>query len=186
MTRPPNLIGPTVTLRAPRDTDAAERLALGHDPHIIQMYGGDPSVVVPMTPEEARQWLDRVREHPRAWIVEHDHRLLGHVRLDNLDAHDARASLAIGFADKARLGQGLGRQAIALVLDYVFDELHLHRVGVRVVAYNTRAIRCYAACGFIEEGREREAALVGMQRHDDVLMGILATDYRKAAKWRGR
>ena len=143
------------------------------------MFGGDPSDVAPITQADATRWLDRVRAHPLAWIVEHDHRLLGHVRLDNLDTHDARASLAIGFHDRARLGQGLGRQAISLVLDYAFDELHLHRIGVRVVAYNTRAIRCYRACGFIEEGREREAARVGNERYDDVLMGLLAKHHKK-------
>jgi RimJ/RimL family protein N-acetyltransferase len=29
---------------------------------------------------------------------------------------------------------------------------------LRVVAYNTRAIRCYLACGFVVEGRMRKSA----------------------------
>lgn len=68
MTRPPRLISSALILRAPGDTDAAERLVLGHDPHIIHMFGGahiggDPSAVAPMTHVEAVRWLDRVREH---------------------------------------------------------------------------------------------------------------------------
>ena len=42
-----------------------------------------------------------------------------------------------------------------------------------MLAYNTRAIACYARCGFVEEGREREAAYVDGTWHDDVVMGIL-------------
>jgi RimJ/RimL family protein N-acetyltransferase len=43
----------------------------------------------------------------------------------------------------------------------------LHRVSLRVVAYNVRAIRCYSACGFVGEGSEREAAYIGGNwRHD--------------------
>ena len=47
-----------------------------------------------------------------------------------------------------------------------------------VVAYNTRALRAYAKCGFVIEGREREAAFVDGQWHDDVLMGILEPEFR--------
>ena len=60
-----------------------------------------------------------------------------------------------------KLGIGLGRQAIHLVLAHAFGPLGLYRVSLRVVAYNTRAICCYIAYGFVEEGREREAAVVG-------------------------
>lgn len=38
----------------------------------------------------------------------------------------------------------------------------------------------YLACGFVVEGREREAALVGAERHDDIMMGILAREFRCA------
>ena len=49
--------------------------------------------------------------------------------------------------------------------------LGLHRVGLRVLAYNDRAIRCYKKCGFREEGRERqkqialEDQIIGVENH---------------------
>ena len=46
-----------------------------------------------------------------------------------------------------------------LALDHAFGPLRLHRVSLRVLASNERAVKCYRACGFAEEGREREAAL---------------------------
>ena len=75
-----------------------------------------------------------------------------------MNLHDQRARLAVGLYDPAKLGQGTGRQAIRLVLDHAFGGLRLHRVGLRVISYNVRAIRAYRACGFTEEGREREAS----------------------------
>jgi RimJ/RimL family protein N-acetyltransferase len=62
---------------------------------------------------------------------------------------------------------------MALVLDYAFNVLKLHRVSVRVVDYNLRAIRAYQKCGFMVEGREREAAFVDGNWYDDVMMAIL-------------
>jgi hypothetical protein len=64
----------------------------------------------------------------------------------------------------------------------LIGEARLDRVNVRVIADNTRAIRAYEKCGFVVEGREREAAMVDGERHDDVLMGLLARDYEAMRK----
>ena len=68
-----------------------------------------------------------------------------------------------------------------LLLGYAFVALGLHRVSLRVIAYNERAIRCYLACGFREEGHERESAFVAGQWHDEVIMGVLASDFSALA-----
>ena len=54
-----------------------------------------------------------------------------------------------------------------------FETLGLHRVDVKVAAYNTRALRCYGKCGFGREGVERDSFFVDGQWHDDVLMAVL-------------
>jgi len=46
-----------------------------------------------------------------------------------------------------------------------------------VIEYNLRAIRAYQKCGFVIEGREREAAFVDGAWYDDVIMGILDNEY---------
>lgn len=178
MTSRPILTSKSVTLRAPRPQDVAERLALGHSPEIVRMFGDDPNTIPPLTEEAAKRWVAGLSEHPHAWVVEHDDRMLGAIRLDALDEHDRRARLAVGLYDPNKLGMGLGREAIRLVLKHAFQELGLHRISLRVVAYNIRAIRCYSACGFVEEGREREAAFVAGEWHDDVIMGLLSRELR--------
>ncbi|MCI2424239.1 GNAT family N-acetyltransferase [Saccharopolyspora sp. K220] len=75
------------------------------------------------------------------------------------------------------LGRGLGSEATQLVLEYAFTELGLHRVDLRVLAFNERAIACYTTCGFVIEGRERETALIDGRWHDDVMMSILDHEY---------
>jgi hypothetical protein len=46
----------------------------------------------------------------------------------------------------------------------------------RVLSSNARAIACYRKCGFVEEGREREAAFAGSTWQDDV-MGLLDREF---------
>ena len=62
----------------------------------------------------------------------------------------------IGIEDPARLDRGLGTEALRLALGLAFAT-GLHLVSVRVSTSNARAIACYRKCGFVEEGREREA-----------------------------
>ena len=176
-TENPELEGGRVLLRPFRRSDVAERLALGQTPEIVRCFGGNPEGLPAYGEEQARAWVDSHMEQPFCWAVELRGRLLGAVRLHGLDLRDRRARLAIGLLDASKLGKGLGREVVHLVLSYAFGTLELHRVDLRVLAYNERAIRCYRACGFVEEGRERESARVGDEWHDDIIMGLLAYEY---------
>jgi RimJ/RimL family protein N-acetyltransferase len=176
----PVLRGPRITLRRPRPDDAETRQRLGNAPDIVRMYGGSSAVSPAMSEAEALRWVQRVQDHDHAWVIEAGS-LIGSIRLDRVDRHDKRAALAVGIDDRTRLGQGLGTEAMGLVLRYAFDVLKLHRIAVRVVAYNARALRAYQRCGFVIEGREREAAFVDGTWHDDVMMGLLDREFVKTS-----
>jgi [ribosomal protein S5]-alanine N-acetyltransferase len=173
----PTLTGDRVTLRDFIARDALDRLALGQSPEIIHMFGADPLTVGQLSEESCKDWIRGLSGHPFAWAIEHTGKWIGEIRLDALDERDRRARLAVGLYDSKLLGRRLGREAINLLLAHAFTNMNLHRVSLRVVAYNVRAIRCYSACGFVEEGREREAALVGGEWRDDVIMGLLAHEF---------
>lgn len=59
---------------------------------------------------------------------------------------------------------------------HAFGTLGLHRMSLHAVAYNARAICCYQACSLMVKGQECEAALVGGERHDNLMMGVLARE----------
>lgn len=177
MPQVPALKGKRVQLRQAFSGDVEARLALGNHAEIIEMFGVDHSAVRPLTRDGALRWVQRLIDHSHAWVIEVGGRLVGEIRLDNVDLHDRRASMAIGILDPALLGKGLGSEAIRLLLQHAFADLHLHRIGIRVLAYNQRAIRAYEKCGFVIEGREREAAFVNGVWHDDVLMGVLEHEF---------
>jgi RimJ/RimL family protein N-acetyltransferase len=162
-----------VTLRKVRDDDVAERQSLGYHPEIVKGYGVLLTAPVATSTEEATKWVNDIATNNAAWIIEYKTRLIGSIRLDHIDLNDMRCSLAVGIVDPAALGMGLGQEAIELCVTHAFEELQLHRISVRVLASNQRAIRCYKKCGFEEEGRERESALVNGQWEDDLIMGLV-------------
>jgi [ribosomal protein S5]-alanine N-acetyltransferase len=177
----PVLRGNRAVLRPFTDSDVAARARLGQDAEISQMFGATPSWsgVRGMTEAEARSWYDHVTTdaNPHHWAIEVAGDFVGTARLHGLDDHDRRARYAVGILDGSLLGRGIGQDVTRTVLTYAFGDLALHRVDLRVLAFNDRAIACYRRCGFVEEGREREAARIGDEWHDDVIMGVLAQDF---------
>ncbi len=169
---------PGLRLRFATAGDAAARFSLGHDPDITRMFGVSQADHKPMTLEAAEAWALGQSKDVNARIIEVDGRLVGEIKLHSINAQDRRASMAIAIYDPQMLGKGLGTRAICLLLHHAFTQMDLHRVGVRVLAYNKRAIRAYEKCGFVLEGRERETAFVDGVWHDDLMLGILSHEFQ--------
>jgi RimJ/RimL family protein N-acetyltransferase len=172
----PTLQGDNLILRRATLHDAEGLFSLPTDPHIHEMFGGSADTLSERTRESAQAWAQSLVDHPFAWVIEYG-KIIGATRLDRVDMRDRRASFAIGIYCPDLLGKGLGTEAARLVLVFAFGQLKLHRIALRVIAYNERAIRCYQKCGFKIEGREREAGFVNGSWHDDIMMGLLETEY---------
>lgn len=175
----PRLEGPNVVLRAPEDTDIAARYAIGRHEAVARGYGQSFDPAQPYTREHAERMITWLRNEPHAWVIDAGG-FIGHLRFHSIDRNDRRAALAIGIEDPAKHGRGFGTEAVRLALGYGF-ETGLHRVSLRVLATNARAIASYRKCGFVEEGRERESALVEGDWQDDITMGVLARDFKPVA-----
>lgn len=177
----PRLQGERVTLRPPMVRDKDDRLACGRDPDIVRMYGVEAASLPPFTHEDVEAWYRAARASV-SWMIEAGSRCIGTAGLHQLGEQNHRARYAIGIFDPAALGRGLGTEATRLVLRYAFETLRLHRVGLRVLAFNRRAIACYEKCGFVREGIERDTVLVDGEWASDVIMSILEGEYRAVAR----
>jgi RimJ/RimL family protein N-acetyltransferase len=172
----PELRSDRIHLRKPAPADIRTRLSLGRHKEIVEAYGGDFDPAAPYTTAHAEAAIRFLEKQAYAWVIDVDG-YIGHIRLHSLVLDDKRAALAIGIDNPSCLGKGYGTEAVKLALSYAF-RTGLHRISLRVLASNARAIACYRKCGFIEEGREREAALVGGAWQDDIVMGILDREFR--------
>ena len=175
----PVLVDGTLQLRAPVEGDAEARVALGRSKEVMHMFGAAYDPNDPYTLDMAKSWIESFAVEPNRFCIEHDGALIGWVWLHLLSVADRNTTLAIGIMDETKLGQGLGSLAMKLVLQHAFDTLGLHRVALRALAYNTRAIAAYEKLGFRHEGVLRDNAWVAGAWHDDVMMGLLASEYRK-------
>ena len=179
----PTLVGERVTLRAHRDDDRAARQRHGWHREIERGYGSDCETRA-MTDDEVEAWADYLAAKTAlgavCWAVESDGELVGAAFLSDVREAGRKARLAIGMYAPQFLGRGLGSEAIRLVLRHAFGTLGMHRVDLKVLDFNDRAIAAYRACGFVEEGRERESCWVEGRWHDDVVMGVLDREFAAA------
>lgn len=86
--------------------------------------------------------------------------------------------LALGIGMAEMRGQGLGAEALSLLLDFAFDEIGLRRVSLTVMSYNERAIGLYARHGFTKEGVLRSAIERDGTCFDLLVFGLLAHERR--------
>ena len=105
-------------------------------------------------------------------------RLIGTCALSQLDSDNGSALFHITIGEKDAWGHGYGTEATQLMIDHAFGGLGLHRIGLTVFSFNERAIRSYRSCGFVVEGRAREAIWRDGRWWDEIAMSILDSDWR--------
>ncbi len=176
----PILRGTKVMLRPYRREDQEHILSWVNDKDVVRYL--THLFDMPYTEENARVYIDRVLEGPAdraAFVIAEagtgDY--LGQIDLNSINNRDRKAVLGIAIAAEKDRGRGVGREAIRLLCRYGFMTLGLNRVELTVHADNERARRCYRACGFREEGVQRQAIWRDGCFWDEVLMAILREDF---------
>lgn len=138
------------------------------------------SIAEPPTLEDEYEWYDGMRsnENTVTWSIDLlEGRLLGTVEL-RLTSDHHRAELGIAIMDKTAWSQGIGTETVRLLLEYAFEELELNRVDLTTDEDNVRGRRCYAKCGFVEEGLLRQHRLVEGKFGNTVVMSILREEWQ--------
>lgn len=108
----------------------------------------------------ATEWMDRIAERSgKLFAIEHEGRAIGQANYRDWQPKGKSAEVGIGIGEKALWSKGLGREALALLLRHLVEDLGAHRVNLHVLAYNDRAINSYRAAGFDVEGIERDAVM---------------------------
>ncbi|MBU3191660.1 GNAT family N-acetyltransferase [Clostridium bowmanii] len=177
----PTLENYNIILRQPIKRDIDIRIKLGQNMECVKMCGGNISKLGKFTMEDAIKWYERIIQHPCKWVIEYKGNCIGVVGLRPYK-DDNKAKFSIEIYDNSVYSFGIGTKVTKMVLNYAFEALEYHKIYLRVLDYNARAIKCYEKCGFIKEGVDREGALINGTYCSDVYMGIIKPDYISLVK----
>lgn len=172
------LKGKKVILRPMQSDDIARQHEFNQD---IELYGL-MNTLPRVSPLERAQAFYESRtksdNNMAPFAIEADGKYIGHCTLTGLEHPHRNFTLHILIGDRAYWGQGYGRETVNLLLDYAFCYLAARLVNLITHAKNERALRCFQACGFVEECRPRKEIWVEGEYVDLVKMSILRDEWQ--------
>ncbi len=172
------LTGKHVVLRPMQPEDVVRQHAFNQD---LELYGLDSTYPRGSPLARAQAFYEhrtQADEQLAPFAIEADGTYIGYCGL--MDLHNRYGNLELGIliGDRAYWGRGYGRDTIQLLLEYGFHYLGARRIALTTHAKNERALRCYRACGFVEEGRPRQVVWIEGAYTDLVDMSILRDEWQ--------
>lgn len=124
------------------------------DPYILELTfvisGPEKRLMLPFDEKMMDQYIDvllsdRTRK-TFAIEVEGDH--VGNVGLKEINFETKKAELFIEIGESDYRGIGVGKAAIAILMDHVFGQMGIEEMILEVLEFNQAAIRVYQQLGF--------------------------------------
>lgn len=171
------LKGERVILRPMEEDDIAKQHEFNQD---IELYGLDcehPHISPLKQAQEFYEERTKSNINIAAFAIEAEGKYIGFCSLMHLQDRFGNLELGIMIGDREYWGQGYGKEVTKLLLDFGFHYLGGRRIALTTHAKNERAIGCYGACGFVEEGRLRKVIWIEGEYIDLVKMSILREEW---------
>lgn len=127
-------------------------------------------------------WWERTkaRADQKYFMYEYQEKQLGIIYLNDIDI--INKNTAWGFYASPDAPKGTGSRMEYLALEYIFNEMKLHRLHCEVMAFNTPVIKLHKKFGFKVEGVQREQKLVEGGYADVYFLGILNSEWQALRK----
>ncbi|HZZ95753.1 MAG TPA: GNAT family protein [Jatrophihabitantaceae bacterium] len=171
------LSGELVTLRTTREADLDVLYEIASELATWEERGPEPPRPL-SRPEFAERFTKSLTEpsDEARFAIEVGGEVIGRCDLFHFDAFSRNAELGISLRASAR-GKGYGTDALRVLVGFAFQRRNLRRVHLIALSSNVGGLACYRKVGFVEEGRRREHAWVRGGYEDEVLMGLLRSEW---------
>ena len=136
-----------------------------------------PKTLPPLTTAKVVAWPGR-DGHPLLLCNETEEQPLGYIELNPMPGEPAHLWVGHCLIRPDRRGAGLGRVMVSLALDQAFTFRSAERVSLVVFPYNRKAMTCYSAAGFLQEGEQTKYFSTTRKRHTMLQMSIDLRRYR--------
>ena len=160
------------------DSDIDRLVGWIDSPELLGQWAGS-AFDFPFTREQMESHLaDQGDRHVFKVLSPETREPIGHVELGAINQAHRSARIGRVFVAPEFRGRGYGTRLMREVLELAFDRLHLHRVDLSVFTFNSSAIACYERVGFRREGLRREVYRGPTGFWSEVVMSILAPEWR--------
>lgn len=173
------LTGEKVRLWALEREDLIKFYIWTNDPNVVYLAGLHP---LPKSFAEINLWHDAAFRNPmqRTFAIKTgDGNHIGMVEVVDIDLRIRRCEIGVFIGDGNYIDKGFGHDAVDVILNFIFKQLNINKVAVRVLEYNTKAKEFFKKIGFKEEGVLRQDYFSDGKYYNIHVMGLLAEEWKK-------
>ncbi|MDD2427743.1 MAG: GNAT family protein [Eubacteriales bacterium] len=116
------------------------------------------------------------------YTILHKNDPVGLITCESVDFDMGHTEVGIALLNTAVQGKGLATEAMTVFIDFLFEDLGLHRINARIISGNETSLKLFQRLGFRQEGRQREYVRRGSSYLDMNLYGLLAQDWQEIGK----
>lgn len=177
-----NILGKRTVLRAMEPSDMDLLKEMMNDPEIERSVGGWS---FPVSTSEQMRWYDLAigDKNNKRFIIETTDRenniSIGMIYICDFDWKNRSVSTGIKLSSQAPKRCGYATDAVMALFKYVFEELQMHRIGLKILEDNIASIALYEKCGAKREGILRDSVFKCGKYHAQLCYGVLEADYKE-------
>ncbi len=111
------------------------------------------------------------------FTVLYEQRPVGIITCESVDLEMGHAEVGIALLNAVERGKGLASEAMTVFINFLFDDLELHRINARIISGNKDSFKLFERLCFRHEGTQREYIRRGSTYLDMNIFGLLARDW---------
>lgn len=171
--------GKLVKLRAYKEEDIEKAVEFINDEEVKKFL--DSNIPFPMTKWQEEEWV-RSRKANADFTYDfaiedlETGKYIGGCSINECDVKNRTCTIGIMIGDKDYWSKGYGSDALKVLIKFIFEEVNMNKIKLKVFSFNTRAIACYKKVGFKEEGILKKELYRNGKYHDEILMAIFKNE----------
>ena len=167
--------GALVKLRAYKEEDIERAVQFINDEEVKKLL--DSNTPFPMTKWQEEEWIKSRKantDFTYDFAIEDlkTGKYIGGCSINECDVKNRTCTIGIMIGDKDYWGNGYGSDALKALNKFIFEEVNMNKIKLKVFSFNSRAIACYKKVGFQEEGILKKELYRNGKYHDEILMAI--------------
>ncbi|MCD2345474.1 GNAT family N-acetyltransferase [Clostridium guangxiense] len=172
--------GKKVCLRAYKEEDIKLAAKYINDEEMMKYY--EDEIPFPVTLWEKEKLIKSkggIGEYNFAIEDRETRKYIGECNIQKVNLITRTALVGIMIGDREYWGQGYGTDAMRVLLKFIFQNMNMHKVKLRVFSFNERAIKSYEKCGFKVEGILKDEIFKDGKYYDEVLMAVFEKEFNQ-------
>jgi diamine N-acetyltransferase len=102
---------------------------------------------------------------------------IGLVDLFDFDPKNNRAGIGIVINENENRNQGVGQEALSLLINYSFTKLNLHQLFANIGINNVASLNLFAKFGFVKVGTKKDWTYHNGKYFDEEMFQLINTNF---------